>query len=84
MSGYLMGLSSPSVTLIITTRSFSPKVEHGRTNQVAYIFYKEDRIFGGFHALYGMQDHMGIQVTAFAGINLGHFGSCGMNPVRIA
>ena len=70
MSGYLIGLSSPSVTESTTTLQSSPKSKADGTNKVADVFNKENGIGFGFDLPASLFDHIGVKVTAFPGVDL--------------
>ena len=59
------------------------KVEPGRADEIADVLDEDDRPFGGGEMLDRMPDHMGIEMTALAGVDLDGGGAGGADARRI-
>ncbi len=70
MCGYLIGLSSPSVTEAITTLDRSPRSKRRRADEVAHVFDQDDRIRRRVELLQALGQHDGVEVAARAGVDL--------------
>ena len=70
VSGYLSGLSSPSVTERIDDLVRLAEIEACRTNEVADILDEQDRFRLSGKLVERVPDHMGVEVTAAPGVDL--------------
>ena len=70
MSGYLSGLSSPSVTERIDHFVRLAQVEAGGTDQIADVLDQQQAVVVQPSCCMRLSHHVGIQMTALAGIDL--------------
>ena len=83
MSGYLSGLSSPSVTESTTTLSRLAEVEGGRADEVADVLDEQHAARRGRQRLERVADHVRVEMAALAGVDLDRRRAGGADPLRI-
>ena len=84
MCGYFSGLSSPSVTEMITTLALLAEVEQRRADQVADVLDEEPAIpASGRSACERPLQHGGVEMAAGAGVDLDRTGAGAADPLGV-
>ena len=84
MCGYLIGLSSPSVTETHHDLGELAQVEEGRADQVADVFDHHQRFLGGIELPSARSHQSSVEMAAGAGVDLHDPRAGGMDALGVA
>ena len=83
MCGYLIGLSSPSVTDTHHHLGALAEIEQRRTHQVADVLDEHQRTGRWFELLHASRQHVRLQVAAGASVDLDHRAAGGADALGV-